>query len=162
VRNAVVWCGLPDPCETRTALREDGGNDRESMAALLRVMGEMDPAGRGLTAVEVVRYHDSPPTPLLHWYTTLQAALGELLPAVTAHSLGCLLRSARRRNFGGRFIDHAGPKGECGIKWVVRLAGELKRGPAPVAGDAAVERPAGSRERPPATDLLGQGGFLPD
>jgi hypothetical protein len=163
VRNAVVWCGLPDPCDTRAGLREAAGGGGEAMAGLLRVLEAMDPDGRGLTAAGVVRAAESPPLPTPAWHAGLQAVLGELLPKVNAHALGCLFRSARRRNYGGRCLDRIGAKGEFGVRWVVRPAAGLCRPPG-VTADAA---PApgldpGNPAARPACGLFGDDGFLPD
>ena len=49
VRNAVVWCGMPDPGETRIELQETSDTEAIAMQLLLTGWQQMDPAGRGST-----------------------------------------------------------------------------------------------------------------
>jgi hypothetical protein len=54
VRAAVVWCGMPDPGETRMLLQERSDTTVEGMTLLLRGWQMMDPKGKGMTAAHVI------------------------------------------------------------------------------------------------------------
>jgi hypothetical protein len=147
VRSAVVWCGMPDPGETRIVLQEQADSSAESMALLLLCWSRMDPNGKGLTAAEVIHrlYKEDPPDPP-DYYRTMKAAIETLLAKPDARSLGNKLRIFRRRIFQGRFIDKAG-EGEQGARWVALEACRLRRpqdSPDSRDGISAVPPPADS------------------
>jgi hypothetical protein len=54
VRNAVAWCGLPDPGETRQVVQEQADETGRGLRQLLAALELIDPDRRGLTAAEIV------------------------------------------------------------------------------------------------------------
>ncbi|MCG2683977.1 MAG: hypothetical protein L6306_10230 [Planctomycetales bacterium] len=120
VRNAVAWCGLPDPGATRTELNTQA--DREAVALRQLIVGweEMDPFRRGLTLAEVMRTLTEHPRD----YDTLRSALLELAPpkdgrTLNPRSIGQRLYHLRRRVVGGKFIDRRTAERKEGMVWIV-------------------------------------------
>lgn len=127
VRGAVVWCGMPDPGETRIILQQQSDTTAENMALLLSCWQRMDPARRGLTVAELIRrLYKDPPVPLPDYHAPMKAAIESLVAKPEARPLGNKLRAYRRRIFNGRFIDKAGDA-EQGARWVVYNAEEFRR-----------------------------------
>jgi hypothetical protein len=127
VRNAVVWCGLPDPGETRIQLQESSDAEATAMRMLLAAWEKMDTAGRGYTAARVVNvlYADpslNPPD----WRGEMKVAIETLTDCNDARRLarllGYKLRTYQRRIFDGRFLDNVGEGSRAGVLWVVRSA----------------------------------------
>jgi hypothetical protein len=111
VRNAVAWCGLPDPGETRQLLGRRADSATESMAQLLAAWEQMDPGHRGKTAARVVRLlYEEVPDPLPDWHEPLKAAAEALCrqERVTPHVLAARLQSYERSVIAERYIDQAG------------------------------------------------------
>jgi hypothetical protein len=109
VRAAVVWCGLPDPAETRVQMQERSDVTAEHMGVLLASWEQLDPDRQGLTASGAIdtikRFTDKnaaeAPVYILELKDAIEALVGRLDP----RALGYKLRSYRRRNFGGKFLD---------------------------------------------------------
>jgi phage/plasmid primase-like uncharacterized protein len=106
VRQAIVWCDLPDPAATRTELATQ--SDREAVALRQLIAGwqEIDTAGTGMTVAAVVRELIAHPT----HYDALRSALFELAPpkdgkTLNPRSVGMRLHHLRRRVVGGRYLD---------------------------------------------------------
>jgi hypothetical protein len=118
VRQAVVWCGLPDPGVTRIELQTQA--DRETMALRQLIAGwqELDPVGRGLTVVEVLKTLADYPNE----FAGLRAALMELAPpkdgrTLNPRSIGMKLHHLRRRVVGGVYLDRRNAR--QGAVWFV-------------------------------------------
>jgi len=118
VRQAVVWIDLPDPGETRLELRTQA--DREAIALNQLMTGwlEIDPAGRGLTAVQTVKILNDFPGD----YEMLRSALWELCPpkdgkTLNPRSIGMKLHHLRQRVVGGRCFDRR--DSNCGAVWMI-------------------------------------------
>jgi hypothetical protein len=112
VRSAVVWVGLPDPAATRMELQNRADVSAEYMTVIISCLEQLDPDRRGLTASEIIdriKQHtgpkatEPPPTHLADLKDAIEAMAGRLDPKV----LGYKLRSYRRRNFGGKYLDVA-------------------------------------------------------
>jgi hypothetical protein len=127
VRSAVVWVGLPDPGATRLLLQESADTTAESMGVLLECWERMDADRRGLTAAEAVQLYKQPPDPRPDWHAELVDALESLIGRPDARSLGFKLRSARRRNFGGRYLDRVATAHHA-ARWAVFPATDLRPG----------------------------------
>ena len=119
VRAAVVWCGLPDPGQTRQQLQEQADTAASGMNLLLLCWERMDPCRGGLTAAEVVdRLFKHPPLSPPDWYADMRDAIEGLVGRGDSRALGVKLRGNRRRIFGGRFIDRAGLE-HSAARWAV-------------------------------------------
>ncbi len=107
VRQAVVWCGQPDPGATRTELVEQ--SDREAIALRQLIAGwdELDPNYWGLTTSEILLRLSQHP----ERYEQVRNAILELCPPKAGHllpspgSLGKKLGHLRGRVVSGRFVD---------------------------------------------------------
>jgi len=119
VRNAIMWCGLCDPGDTRNELQERADTAADSMRAVLIGLEQLDPERYGLTAAEIIdRVFINPPTVPEKWFHDLRTALEELLPRRESRHLGYRLRTFRRRIFAGRYLDS--PRESHGsARWVV-------------------------------------------
>ena len=121
VRGAVLFAGLPDPADTREELMAFADTDAALQKALLSGLEELDQAGKGLTAVEVVkRVKDSPDS-----FSALRNAIVELRPGRNgelpdAKGLGNLFRKIRNRPFDGRCLRKSGQNRDGVAVWLVR------------------------------------------
>ncbi|MGE0481269.1 MAG: hypothetical protein AB7Q17_12430 [Phycisphaerae bacterium] len=61
VRGAVIWLGLPDPCETQALLDESADASKAALAQLLSAWEEAIPAGRSIPAHELLQRAYAPP-----------------------------------------------------------------------------------------------------
>lgn len=132
IRGAIVWCGLPDPGETRQVLREQADAVAQGMGTLLVCWQQMDPDRHGLTASDVIARlypragrdgpYDEPP-----WYSDMRAAVEGLgVRAGDSRALGYRLRSYQRRIFGGLYLGRAGTAHQA-ARWAVYPASEFAR-----------------------------------
>lgn len=96
------------------------------MRDVIAGLAALDPAGRGLTAAEVVARLKADPVP--DELADARAGVEELCGKLCGRALGYKFRHFQRRNFGGRMIDKAGSDGHKTNRWTVR----------------AVRRPAGA------------------
>jgi hypothetical protein len=110
VRSAVVWTGLPVPGETRMQLRDRSDVTAEYMGVLIASLEQLDPDRSGLTASEIIdtikkyterRVTEPTPAHILELKNAVEAMVGRL----DAKALGYKLRSHRRRNFQGKYLD---------------------------------------------------------
>ena len=120
VRDAVVWCGLPDPLATRTELVATADRTGQTLAALLAGLDDADRGG-GMTAGGIItRLSERPgehPT-LLEAVQELCDSPGGRLPGPRV--LGNRLRVWRGRVCGGRALDLRTVSGVA--RWFVRSA----------------------------------------
>ena len=106
VRQTVVWIGMPDPGETRSALASSSDCEANAMRALLHAWPEIDPGIDGLTAARLLeRLRDSPGK-----YDELRGAVLELCPGTSGElpgvrSLGNKFRHLKGRVVAGRALD---------------------------------------------------------
>jgi len=119
IRNAVVWCELPDPGKTRTELNTQADREAGALRQLIAGWVELDPDGTGLSVAEVLRrLADNP-----DGYDSLRNALWELSPPrdgkiLNPRSVGMKMHHLRRRVVGGRFIDRKNERGNIAT-WIV-------------------------------------------
>jgi hypothetical protein len=128
VRSAVVWCGMPDPGETRLRLQDQADVTAESMGAILACLEKLDPERQGLTAAEIVhRAFPRDQSALAPEVIELRAAIEALIGRGDAQRLGYKLRAFRRRVFHGRFLDRAGADHQA-ARWAVYPASAFVAG----------------------------------
>lgn len=106
VRNAVVWCGLPDPGETRRELVERSDVQAGALRSLVEQWHIIDPDGEGLLTAEILRRLDSSEFEC----DELKSSVFELCESSrgkppTTRSLGNKLRHLRGRVIGGKALD---------------------------------------------------------
>jgi hypothetical protein len=125
VRNAVVWCGLTDPGETRQVVQEKADETGRGLRQLLAALEFVDPDRRGLTAAEIVRRATDEDTRMSSEVREmLVSALDALVSKPDGRKLGYRLRHLRRRVVDGRFLDLAGQDGGVN-RWIVRSSKEF-------------------------------------
>lgn len=103
VRNSIVWAGLPDPGETRKALRENADEETQTAHAIIHAW-PTEP----VTVAEVIKRSGDMPD--------LAAALADLPERNRPQELGNLLRGSRDRNIGGKRLVGVGTKP---VRWQV-------------------------------------------
>ncbi len=123
VRNAVVWCGLPDPGETRTQLACQADRDGVALRLLVDGWQELDPAGVGVTASAALKTLADHPND----YETLRNAIGELVytrdgKLPSPRSLGMKLHHVHLRVIGGRYLDKRDTR--MGAQWFATVVEE--------------------------------------
>lgn len=123
VRQAIVWCGLPDPGATRTELVEQSDREATALRQLIDGWDELDPDYQGLTTSEILSRLAEHPSR----YDQVRNAVLELCPlkgrelqALTG-SLGKKLGHLRGRVVSGRFLDRQ-PNRKKVSSWFVRPA----------------------------------------
>lgn len=121
VREAVAFCGLPDPGETRLQLQTLADRDANAMADIIAGLAVMDTNSRGLTTAEIVKRlkEDESNAEMI---ANLRAAVEELCGKLCGRLLGYKFRHFARRNFGGRMIDKCGLSGRGSNRWIVVFA----------------------------------------
>ena len=120
VRNAVVWCGLPDPGETRVAVQEQADETARGLRQLIAALDMIDAEGTGKTAAEIVAAateEDSPHS--VEVREMLRAAVDSLVSKPDGRKLGNRLRHLRRRVIDGKYIDLAGEDSKRVNRWAV-------------------------------------------
>jgi hypothetical protein len=108
VRSTAVWAGLPDPGETRKKGARDDTLVR-SLSGLLTGLKAFDPAGKGLTAAEIIQRVTTPEESQMKMAAAVREALAFLCETQTAdlpgpHALGMRLASLRERRVGDCYL----------------------------------------------------------
>jgi hypothetical protein len=107
VRQAVAWCGLPDPGLTRKELVESSDTEAIALRQFLQSWGEIDPDRNGLTCSEVLKKLAVAPDE----YPAFRSALLELVPPQkdglpSVRQLGNQFRRHRQRVLDGWQLDY--------------------------------------------------------
>lgn len=113
VRQAIVWCGLPDPMGTKKELI-DADSSAEQLAMLHTAFDSVDPDRAGITTAELLaRYErDDCPEPLA-------AAIAECVSGhPTARKLGSVLKKHKGRVRKGMRLEQF--KTNSGRPWVLQ------------------------------------------
>jgi hypothetical protein len=118
VRNAVVWCGLPDPGATRQEVQRESDREAMLLRQLLNAWIDADPHAKGLTVVDAMKEADGGNVVL----TSIFAELADRSGKVNARSIGQKLRHLMGRVCGGKYFDRRDTN--RGAAWLVRTAGE--------------------------------------
>ena len=129
VRNAIVWCDLPDPGETRRMVQEQADVTCQGLRLLFCALEQMDPDRKGLTAGEIVAACDEKSPHPAAVRSILVAALDMLVTKPDSRKLGYKLRGLRRRIVDGKFLRLAGRSDSAVNRWVVVPASEFRQRP---------------------------------
>lgn len=78
VRASLVWCGAPDPADTRSDLAERADTASEALRALLPALAEAYPAG--FTAAELVRDLSAHADDIMAPWQAITTSIAELCP----------------------------------------------------------------------------------
>ena len=131
VRNAIVWCGLPDPGETRDVIQEQADETLRGLRQLIAALDIIDPERNGLTAAEIVGAaydENSPHSPEVR--EMLRDAIGSLVVKPEARKLGNKLRHHKpARVVDGQYIDLAGEDTKRVNRWAVFDGNSLQTRP---------------------------------
>ncbi len=129
VRQSIVWCGLPDPGETRQELAGQADVEAVSLAQLIDGWAKIDPNGIGMTIASVMDtiadFQKNFTATMPEEYQQVRDAINELVPArggriPTSRSVGMKFNHLRRRIVGGRCLDRRIAR--MGNLWHVRTA----------------------------------------
>jgi hypothetical protein len=121
IRGSIVWCGLPDPCGTRSVIR-DADHSAELLRLLLDGIQEAD-TGDGVTAADIVRLLSHPiRADENDSYPTLRTAINEVCDKATSRKIGYKLRSFAGRVCGGRRLVKRPGRGGIS-KWTIEKIG---------------------------------------
>lgn len=112
VREAVVWLGLPDPCETRSKLAEQSDTTADALGQLIAAWSGADSDAKGIVVSDLLTKlypRDIPPRDEAS--VAMRAALENLVgcpPGRTPspRQVGAKLRFYRRRVVGGHYLDN--------------------------------------------------------
>lgn len=119
IRQAIVWCGHPDPGDTRVDMAEHADTDAGNLRTIINNWPAFDPTGEGLTAAEILQKigeenivpgtfdtmagrdftHKAIREAILEWCP------GHAGKLPSARSLGMKLKHIRRRVINGHAID---------------------------------------------------------
>lgn len=117
IRQAVAWCGLPDPAGTREQLVATADTGTTALRQFIAGWEEISQVG-GITADEARQRLEGYPDR----YRLLRSAIAEIFDTSgglpTAKSLGMKLRHLRRRTVGGKTVD-ARPNRDGVMIWSV-------------------------------------------
>lgn len=113
VREAIVWAGLPDPAETREALRDAADHDGEALRTLLEGLHRLDPSGRGMTARDILQADSVSEDGLTDVVHELATGRGG---KPNARTLGMRLEKLRGRVCAGLALERL-PRTEVGTLW---------------------------------------------
>jgi hypothetical protein len=119
VREAVVWCGLPDPGAHRRDLATEADGEAVALRLLLDGLGELDPKRHGVTVAEALQAVADHPKD----YPALQAAFDALTASdsakagLTTRGVGMRFHHLRRRVVGGRSLNSRPSR--AGAVWFV-------------------------------------------
>ena len=131
VRNAVVWCGLPDPGETRVAVQEQADETARGLSQLIAALEMIDPEGTGRTASEIVAAADEGSSRSSEVRGDVPPrALEALVGKPDGRRLGNRLRHLRRRVVDGKCIDLSGEDAKRINRWAVFGSERLRARPA--------------------------------
>jgi hypothetical protein len=130
VRNAVVWCGLPDPAETREELRSQSDTESTALRSLIGAFEKIDTKGKGMTTAQIKRLLEkNQKDRRLHRrydraaIQQLSEAVGELCSSSSAipstQQIGHAFRRIRRRVVGGKALDYR-EEGSRTRRWLIR------------------------------------------
>ena len=88
IRNAIVWCGLVDPGETRLAIQDQADETARGLSQLISALEMIDTHNVGMTATEIVSAvgEDSPHSAEVR--EMLRGALGSLISRLYGRA-GC-------------------------------------------------------------------------
>lgn len=119
VRNAVVWCGLPDPGETRLAIQDQADETARGLSQLIAALEMIDPDRLGMTATEIVAAADKDSSHSPEVREMLREALGSLISKLDGRALGNRLRHLRKRVIDGKYLDLHGEDKKRQNRWAV-------------------------------------------
>lgn len=120
MRNAVVWCGLPDPGRTRVAVQEQADETARGLRQLIAALEMIDPEGTGRTAAEIVgAAAEERAAHSREVREMLREAVESLVVKPDGRKLGNRLRHLRRRVVEGKYIDLAGEDSKRVNRWAV-------------------------------------------
>jgi hypothetical protein len=111
VREAVVWAGQPDPCNTRAKLAEQSDTTADALGQLIAAWGAHDALGRGfVVSDELARLYQREMPPRDEASVAMRAALENLVgcppgKAPSPRQVGAKLKFFRRRVVGGAYLD---------------------------------------------------------
>lgn len=119
VREAVVYSGLPDPGDTRQALRQSADREAVNMTDIIAGLAHLDPGRRGMTASAVIDALVGQSGGEPEVLKAMREAVLELCGKLCSRTLGYKLRGFQRRTFGGQYVDKSG-EANGSNRWVVR------------------------------------------
>ena len=98
-----MFCGIPDPAETRQELAAESDSDAAMLRQLIAAWEDIDPSGNGITVADALKRAREAPG----GYPTFTAVVTEIVPEKKdpVRTLRCRLRKFRRRVCGGRYLD---------------------------------------------------------
>ena len=116
----MVWCGLPDPGQTRVAVQEQADETARGLRQLIAALEMIDPDRTGRTASEIVAAateENLPHSPEVR--EMLRDAVDSLVSRPDGRKLGNRLRHLRKRVVDRKYIDLAGEDARRVNRWAV-------------------------------------------
>ena len=140
VRAALIWCGLPDPGETRRALREESDESEGGLLQLLHALAAADPDRKGMSSGQLLKAAREGEDRLAG---ALEAVTGREIGRLSSAEVGRALGRYRQRPLGGVSIETKKIRGER--LWFV--VGEFDLGGEGGEGGDEFPLAAGAREQ---------------
>jgi hypothetical protein len=109
VRSAVVWCGIPDPGESRKELRKQSDQEAGALQALLAGVEALDPTAEGLMVSEIIDKMNQPDHKDRPEVKALRDAIVMICPSrgkdfPSPQSIGMKLKHLQGRVVGGKYL----------------------------------------------------------
>ncbi|MBI1335871.1 MAG: hypothetical protein GC164_02795 [Phycisphaera sp.] len=126
VRQAVVWLGYPDPCETTGSLIAATDSDVDAIGDLFEALKAYDPDNEGILVNILLKdlypgtMHCTYPRPATSALRSALESLTNTKPGIApaARQVGALFKRIRGRNVGGaRLVKVDAPRNSHGAMW---------------------------------------------
>jgi hypothetical protein len=124
VREAIVWVGQPDPCNTRVKLAESADTTADSLGQLIAAWPAYETPGQGIVVSEMLsRLYAKDFAPRDDASIAMSAALENLVGCPpgrvpSPRQVGAKFKAFRRRVVGGVYIDtNANEHNRNGAVW---------------------------------------------
>lgn len=102
IRNALVWCGQPDPAETREELTSEADGEAMTLKALLGSWHEIDPTNSGIKTSEILKKLEDEES---RDCENFRDAITELCPTKGSNLPSPRSLGNKLRHFKGRIVD---------------------------------------------------------
>jgi hypothetical protein len=133
IRGAIVWCGMPDPGDTREELRRTAVRETGEISDLLTGIAYLDPRGNGLTVSQIV---DSAKAGLVREpvLKALYNAICVLCPGENGQevarlgSVGMKFHHLESRVFDGKCLERMDTDRREAARWRVIASAQAEKG----------------------------------
>ena len=108
VRNTIVWCGLADPGETRTEIRDSADEDAQTLRQMLNALVYADPSREGKRVAEMLDDCSHQQSSIPQVYARILREAIEVLCGCAITKVTSTILGSKLQRFKGRMIN-----GQC-------------------------------------------------